>query len=141
MATANPVRIVPNRNRPAHRLTCIPGRSQVRQPRGIVTSPLAPTQPSGIDDIGTGTCRCGQRREYNRLHQRDITSLRGKRDTLEDPLNDGTTTSSGTLVWFPALTGWDERRVEAQRGGGETMDNVRFDRWTKTLSTTRSRRG
>ena len=65
MATASPVSTVPNRKSAAHRLTCIPGRSQVRQPRGIVTSPLTPTQPSGIDDIGTGTCRCGQRGQYN----------------------------------------------------------------------------
>src|SRR5215216_3078147 len=74
MATASPVKIVPNRKRAAHRLTCIPGRSQVRQPLGIVTSSLTPTQPPGSDVIGTGTCRCGQRREYNRLEEHDINN-------------------------------------------------------------------
>ena len=68
----SPVRTVPKRNRAAQRLTCIPGRSQVRQPCGIVTFPLTPTHPSGFDEIDTGTRRCGRRREYNRALRRDL---------------------------------------------------------------------
>src|SRR5215204_7006953 len=36
---------------------------------------------------------------------------------------------------------WEARCDRAARRGGETMDYVRFDRWTKTLSRRRSRRG
>src|SRR5215217_7972248 len=138
---ANPVRIVPSRKSAAHRLMCIPGRSQVRQPRRIVTSPLAPTQPSGIDDVGTGTRRCGQRREYNRPLQSDINAESKSEAASERSPDDGNMTCPGTPASPPALTGWEACGIQAASGGGETMDNVEFDRWTKTLSRTRSRRG
>lgn len=49
MAAAKPVRMVPNRKSAAQRLTCIPGRIQVRQSRSIVTLILAQMRPTGFD--------------------------------------------------------------------------------------------